>query len=217
MVNLPIIKWVNIGLLLVCAVVSATPSLFAQQTDKKLANYNAIVIEKFEVERNAATEDFPKGLEEVIQGLVVSKMRDQKLFAEVIDGAPESGFTNASTSGKSVKGPGYTAQKASGPNGQEDATPGPGERRLILNGTVIIYDKGSRAARYFGGFGAGESKIKMRFVVKDAQTNAEVMSFEEQGTFKGLWTAFGGSQEEAYAKAANGVVKALIGELKKNR
>ncbi len=218
--NLPTIQSMGMALFLAGAGLSAAPGLFAQQTTKKLAGYNAIVIEKFDVEKNAATEDFPKGLEVVMQGRAVAKMRERKLFEKVIDGAETPGVTGAPENKEAVKEPGNTEkteQKSAEPSGQKDMATPSAERRLILSSTVVLYDKGSRAARYFGGFGAGQSKVKVRFVLKDAQTNAEVMSFEKQGTFKGMFSAFGGSQEEAFAKAASGVVKALMEELIKNR
>lgn len=218
--KLPIMKSMEIAVFLAGAGLSAAPGLFAQQTTKKLTGYNAIVIEKFDVEKNAATEDFPKGLEVVMQGRAVVKMREQKLFEKVIDGAEAPGVTGAAENKEAVKEPGNTEKterKTGEPSGQKNMATAPGERRLILSSTVVLYDKGSRAARYFGGFGAGQSKVKVRFILKDAQTNAEVMSFDKQGTFKGMFSAFGGSQEEAFAKAASGLVKALIDELTKNR
>ncbi len=155
-----------------------------------------------------------------MQGRAVAKMREQKLFEKVIDGAEAPGVTGAAENKEVVKEPGNaekTEPKTGEPSGQKDVATAPAERRLILSSTVVLYDKGSRAARYFGGFGAGQSKVKVRFLLKDAQTNAEVLSFEKQGTFKGMFSMFGGSQEEAFAKAASGVVKALINELIKNR
>jgi hypothetical protein len=218
--RLPTIQTMGMTLLLAGAGLSAAPDLFAQQTTKKLASYNAIVVERFDVEKNAATEDFPKGLDVVMQGRAVAKLRERKLFETVIDGAEAPAASGAAENKEAVKEPGNpekTEPKAGEPSGQKDAATPSAERRLVLSSTVVFYDKGSRAARYFGGFGAGQSKVKVRFVLKDAQTNAEVLSFEKQGTFKGMFSAFGGSQEEAFTKAASGVVKALVEELIKNR
>jgi hypothetical protein len=99
------------------------------------------------------------------------------------------------------------------PLASEPATPAP-ERRLILSSSVVALEKGSRAKRYFAGLGAGQSKVKVRFAVKDARTTTEVLSFEEQGSFKGVLSAFGGSEEEAFVKVASDVVENLIEELK---
>ncbi len=218
--KLPIMRLMGISLLLAAAGLSPAPGLFAQQSTKKLAGYTAIVIEKFGVEKNAATEDFPKGLEVVMQGRAVLKVREQKLFEKVIDGTEAPAVTATVENKDAVKEAGTTEKTEPKPReliAQKDTAAAPGERRLILSSTVVLYDKGSRAARYWGGFGAGQSKVKVHFTLRDAQTNAEVMSFDEQGTFKGMLSAFGGSQEEAFTKAASGVVKALVNELVKNR
>ncbi|MGH9562148.1 MAG: DUF4410 domain-containing protein, partial [Terracidiphilus sp.] len=91
------------------------------------------------------------------------------------------------------------------------------DRRVILNCTILSFSTGNRAARYLAGFGAGESKLKVRFALKDAKTGADVMSWEQTGTFKGMFTPFGGNANTAFAGAANGVVKGLMKQIEKNR
>jgi hypothetical protein len=88
---------------------------------------------------------------------------------------------------------------------------------VVLGCTVLIFDKGSRAARYFGGMGAGQTKMKARFVLADAQTGKEVLKFDQQGTFKGMMSAFGGNQDEAAAGAARGLVNAMMSQFVKKQ
>ena len=57
----------------------------------------------------------------------------------------------------------------------------------------------------------------MRVVVRDSATSAEVLRFDEQGTFKGTFSVFGGGGDEASMKAASGVVNKLIKELENYR
>jgi hypothetical protein len=192
----------------------------AQQPAKKLAGYTVIVVEKFTVDKNPATEDFPKGLETMMQGRAVAKMREQKLFEKVIDAAEAPAVQPAASNpapSDDTRAAAQTGTRGEGAGVQKPTASGAGERRVSLNGTVLTFDKGSRAARYFGGFGAGESKLKVRFILADAQTGTEVMRWDQVGTFKGMFSAFGGSQEEAFASTANGVVKGLIKEIVKNR
>jgi len=177
------------GILLMAAWSSARATPHPARTqEKKLAGYNAIVLQDFSVDKNPATEDFPKGLETMMHSRAVAKVRDEKVFNKVID-AGEAPATQTDSS----------------------------QRSVVLNGTVMIFDKGSRAGRYWVGFGAGQAKLKVRFVLTDAGTGAEVMHWDQIATFKGTFNAFGGSQDQALTGVANGVVKGLIKQLRLNR
>jgi hypothetical protein len=187
----------------------ATPT--TQASTKKLAGYDTVVVEPFAVEKNAATENFPQGFDALLQGRTITKLREGKVFEQVLD--------KDQTSATSTATPNTATGTIPNSNAPQDAQKSPEakDRRLLLASTVILFDKGSRAARYWGGFGAGESKIKVRFIFTDSQTGKEVLRFDQQGTFKGMWSAFGGSTDEAAVKAVNGVVKRLIEEIEKNR
>jgi Domain of unknown function (DUF4410) len=192
-----------------------------QAPAKKLAGYTGIVVEKFTVDQNPATEDFPKGLDVLMQGRAVEKLREQKLFEQVVDGAAvpadKSPASKPAPSPETAAPPAQPSVTGAAAEAPKPAASAGNERRLILSGTVLIFDKGSRAARYWVGFGAGQAKMKVRFTFRDAQTGTEVMRFDQQGTFKGAFSAFGGGQDEALVKAASGVVKGLISEIIKNR
>lgn len=169
------------------------PAAAQTKTEKPLAGYGAIVVEAFTIDKNPATEQFPKGLETMMQQSLIKKLREKPLFPEVVD-ATESQDSAA-------------AAKAADPP----------ERRLVLSGTVITFDPGSRAARYWGSFGAGQSKLKVRFVLRDAETGASVYRADKEGKFKGIFSFLGGSQNEAATSAVNGVVKALVNDVAQQR
>jgi hypothetical protein len=71
----------------------------------------------------------------------------------------------------------------------EQASPAPkSAKTLVLRGTVLDLDPGTRAGRYFGGFGAGAASTKMTVEIVDAATG-EVLARVTQarrsaGTFK---------------------------------
>src|SRR6185436_2628987 len=82
----------------------------------------------------------------------------------------------------------------------EAAKPAEGQK-LTLALTVIKFDKGNRAARYMVGFGAGATKIKVRFVFTDAASGKEVFRTDREGKFFGTISFVGGSKEHAVTEA----------------
>jgi uncharacterized protein DUF4410 len=183
-------------------------SLVAQQKKeggKPLGEYSSILVSKFDVDKNPATEDFPKGLEVMMQSRTIQELRSKKLFADVVDGSePAAGAE-----------PGQAKPVANSNSASPAQNDSP--RQIILSASVLTFDKGSRAARYMVGFGAGQSRVKMRFILRDALSGTEVLRFDQQGTFKGVFSVLGGSGDEAFVKAASSVVNNLIKELEKNR
>ena len=73
--------------------------------------------------------------------------------------------------------------------------PGPDslDRTLILRGKVIRVDPGSRAARYWVGFGAGNAHVRIQGEILDARSNTTLLRFEQQRI--GTAGAFGGDYE----------------------
>jgi hypothetical protein len=201
-------------------------SLAAEHSTGKLAAYTIIAVEGFTVDKNAATEDFPKGLETMLQGRVVQELRKKGMFQEVLDvSEPGKDRTLAASARTDSTGAAVAAVRADStaavPKRESAAEAGADSaaengRRVVMGNSILIFDKGSRAGRYFGGFGAGQTKIKARFVFTDPQTGKEVLRFDQQGTFKGAFSTFGGSEDEAFTGAARGLVKAMLNELEKN-
>jgi hypothetical protein len=158
---------------------------------KPLSGYSSILVSNFEIDKTPATEDFPKGLERLMQSRTAKDLRERKVFAEVVDGSDTPVATSA---------------------GQESAS-----KHLILSANIVSYDKGSRAARAWVGIGAGESRIKMRFTLRDAETNSVVLLFDQQNTFKGTNSVYGGNQDDASVKPAMTAIKQMIKTLETNR
>lgn len=75
---------------------------------------------------------------------------------------------------------------------------------LMLDGTVISFEKGSRAKRYFIGYGAGKAYCTIQAVFTDKATGEQVLKANFDGELS--MSFFGGSAEEA----VEGVVKAFI-------
>ena len=90
-------------------------------------------------------------------------------------------------------------------------------KRLILSNTVVEYDKGSRAARFIVGMGAGSAKMRILFVFKDAETGQEVFRTEREGKYAGWLSGTGGTKEEAVIESAGDVIDRLLDDIKKQR
>jgi len=75
---------------------------------------------------------------------------------------------------------------------------------LALNGVVISFDKGSRAKRYWIGFGAGKAYCTIQATFTNKATGAEVLKSNFDGELS--MSFFGGSAEEA----VDAVVAAFI-------
>jgi hypothetical protein len=75
---------------------------------------------------------------------------------------------------------------------------------LQLEGTLISFEKGSRAKRYFFGFGAGKAYCTIQSVFTDKTKNESILKLNFDGELSmGL---FGGSVDEA----VQGVVEAYL-------
>ncbi len=187
------------------------------QPEKKLTAYNVIVVNAFTSGKTSANEDAAAPVNGMIHARAVRELQASALFDGVIDAAPVPSENPASADARLDLRISPVQPVVSGPPGAETTEHVQANRRVILNGTILSFSKGSRAGRYLGGFGVGESKIKIRFALTDAKTGMELMSWIQTGTFKGTLSAFGGSTNQATAGATNGVVKGLIKQIAKNR
>ncbi len=79
------------------------------------------------------------------------------------------------------------------------------DRGLKIEADLFEFDPGSRAARYFAGFGAGEGRIAYHVTLKDAATSEVVGQLDAYGTLTtGL---FGGDIGTAYDQCANAIIE----------
>ena len=75
---------------------------------------------------------------------------------------------------------------------------------LVLDGTVVSYEKGNRAKRYFIGFGAGKAYCTIQSTFSEKKTGEEIFKSNFDGELS--MSLFGGSVDEA----VQGVVKAYL-------
>ncbi|MGH9738594.1 MAG: DUF4410 domain-containing protein [Candidatus Acidiferrales bacterium] len=184
---------------------------------RKLAPYNAIVVKPFAIEKYPSTADAPDGLASAIQKRAVQELEANALFDAVIDASPMVSSQSDDASGRVDMRISPVARGIAATAGTPSPADGMRDRRLILHCEVVSFSRGNRAARYLAGFGAGESKLKARFTLTDEKTGADVLSWEQTGTFKGMLTSFGGGNQSAVNGAANSVVKGMIKQIEKNR
>jgi Domain of unknown function (DUF4410) len=207
-----------LGLLLVSCAAAAQPAA-RSQPPKKLAGYDVIVVKAFTIDKNPATSGAPEGLESMIHARAVEQLQAKAIFDGVIDAAPPAASEDDGRIDARVDLRVSPVQPVvTGVPGAEARDSTGADSRVVLNATILSFSKGNRAARYVtDGLGAGESKLQIRFTLTDAKTRAELMSWTDEGTFKGALSPFGGSANQATSGAANGVVKRLIKQIEKNR
>lgn len=75
---------------------------------------------------------------------------------------------------------------------------------LLLDGTIISFEKGSRAKRYFIGFGSGKAYCTIQSSFTDKATNEQILKLNFDGELS--MSLFGGSADEA----VQAVVKAYL-------
>ncbi len=155
---------------------------------KPLAGYDAVVVQKIEIGSLAANSGFPAGYEGILQKTIYSKLASSKLFPAVIDGAD--------TSASQPAAPATEAQK-----------------RVLLTGTIIGYDKGSRTARWMVGMGAGKSRVKVRFIATDAASGQELWRTDQEGTLSGTFELGGGSESKAASESTRKVAENLVKQM----
>ncbi len=79
------------------------------------------------------------------------------------------------------------------------------DRELKIEADLFEFDPGSRAARYFVGFGAGKGRIGYHVTLKDAATSEVVGRLDAYGTL--AMGAFGGDIGTAYDQCANAIIE----------
>ncbi len=82
-----------------------------------------------------------------------------------------------------------------------------GQTGWVLGGQFLDYKKGSKAARYFIGMGAGKQKVEVMVEVRDAATGATVRKERVVDRKVGGW--FGGNDEKGLRDFAERIVELL--------
>lgn len=68
-----------------------------------------------------------------------------------------------------------------------------GAKTLLIRGWVEALDPGSRAGRYFGGFGSGSASTKLHIDLVDAKSGTVLAKITQERRSAGTWKGGGGS------------------------
>jgi len=185
-------------LLLLTAIGVGSPLASQTKAGKFLAEYNVIIVEKVTLEKNPKLSKFPAGHDTDLQKKIVADMQKKNVFPEVIDGTKQAGEQEIQA-------------------GEQPANNSTNGARLILSTTIIDFSPGNKALRYTVGFGAGATKVKARFVFRDAATGREIWTHTQQGKFLGFITVHGTGKDYPVTEASGDIVDNLIRAINKVR
>lgn len=160
----------------------------AQAPVKPLDGYNVVTVEAVAADQSTNAAKYPVEYIDKLKQSIVDRFRDKKVFLEVIDGTSKIDSTAVA----------------------------PTIKHLILTATIVDFDPGNRALRYTIGWGAGSTKVKTKFVFRDAATGREVFTTTQQGRFLGFINVVGRGNH-AVTEASGDVIDGLIREINKNR
>ncbi len=180
-------------ILLVCFCALISTGRGQTKSGKLLSEYNTIVVEAVTLDKNPALAKFPAGHDTDLQKKIVADLRRKNVFPEVIDGTKQAGEQ------------------------EQNANSSTGGKRLILSTAIIDYKPGNKALRYTIGWGLGATKVKARFIFRDAATGYELWEHTQQGMFAGFLTVHGTGKNYPVTEASGDIVDALIKQINKYR
>ena len=90
---------------------------------------------------------------------------------------------------------------------QQSSSAGKGAKTLIIRGAVEALDPGSRAGRYFGGFGAGSASTKMNVDIIDAKSGKVLAHVTQARRSGGTFKMGGGNDLDVMRDAVHAVAK----------
>jgi hypothetical protein len=155
------------------AVAHSEPPQKQKNPSGLLAGYTVLSIEKLTVQPKAVEAGFVSGQEAQLQKNVVAKLREKKLFTEVLD----------------------ASETPTNPTGTAPGTPSsPADTRsrISVSGEVVDFNPGSAVKRSLdGGAGWGHATLKLHFVFRDAATGKQILALDEKTT-SSLINASGG-------------------------
>jgi hypothetical protein len=166
-----------------------------KKPNRPLAGYTVLLIEPFTIERNAATASFPEGEVVAVEKSTLDQVRQPGLFSQVIE---------------------LRGNTAPSPTNGE--IPAGNSRRLVLTSTIIAYEKGDSTARFvMWPLPVGVSKLKVRFVFRDADTNQVVFQTEQAGRFQATWSGGIAGKDQQLREVKNQVADAFVKTIRQNR
>jgi len=94
-------------------------------------------------------------------------------------------------------------------NVEESSSPGRKAKTLIIRSTIDSMDPGSRAGRYFGGFGAGSASAKVSADIVDAKSGKVLAHVTQARRSAGTWKGGGGSDLEVMRDSIHAIAQDL--------
>lgn len=96
--------------------------------------------------------------------------------------------------------------------GEKGKHPAPGS--LVVRGKVITMDPGSKAARYWAGFGAGAARTEIEGEVMDVRTGKVLLRFHQERRSGSGFNAFGGDYEKLMERSLRQIGEDVAGVLR---
>lgn len=90
---------------------------------------------------------------------------------------------------------------------EESSSPGRKSKTLIIKSTIDSMDPGSRAGRYFGGFGAGSASSKVSADIIDAKSGKVLAHVTQARRSAGSWKGAGGSDLEVMRDSIHAIAQ----------
>lgn len=90
---------------------------------------------------------------------------------------------------------------------EQSSSPGRKSKTLIIKSTVDSMDPGSRAGRYFGGFGAGSASSKVSADIIDAKSGKVLAHVTQARRSAGSWKGAGGSDLEVMRDSIHAIAQ----------
>lgn len=150
-----------------------------------LAQYQLLVVEPFKVDRLEAKGDIsPQEMQGYFHVKLLQRLQEAGVFKQIVEG-PAAKVSQAAGSG----------------------------RALILRGVITELDPGSRALRYFIGFGAGATKAQIETQFVDLDANRVVVATADRRA--AAFGVFGGDSRQYLTESLDEMAKGLTELLKR--
>ncbi len=181
--------WFALALALSAALLPTGSRASAEPTAGRLAAYTVAGVAPFVVDRDAAAQGFPSGLEVMLRARAIKQLSQRGVFERVVEtAAPVSTLVDTTAADAAAGAPGPASEP----------------QRLDLATTITYIDVPSTFARFFG----AQARVQARFVCTDTRTGRELWRFLKEGKCSGPLRP-----EQAAQQAGFNLVKALVQEL----
>lgn len=150
-----------------------------------LAHYQLLVVEPFKVDHLEAKDDIsPQDMQGYFHVKLLQRLQEVEVFKRILEG------------------------KVS-----EIGEQGGSEKTLVLRGAIAELDPGSRALRYFVGFGAGATKAQIESQFVELDTGRIVLTTADRRA--AAFGVFGGDSRQYLTESLDEMAKGLAAFLKR--